>query len=200
MEIVSELVAVREPIVARPAVIDAAVNEVVAVRVPAVPCPSVSDDAVMEVVAVIVPTVPEPSVRVAAVIDDVAVMFVDVSVWIVADGTVRALNTRFEIEVVASVEVPMTTSAPLDVSDDVAIREPTRADPWRVVEASEVEVVAVKVPTVSEPTVEFARVAELVEMNVPEVIEPIVALDAARDWMTEVIKFESEAKRFVEVD
>ena len=111
-----------------------------------------------------------------------------------------AVNTRFEIDVVASVDVPTTTRAPFEVREDVAINEPTSAAPCKVVDANEDDVVEVSTPTVSEPTVAPARVAVLVAISEPEVTEPIVALLAESDWMIEMTRLLKVAKRFVEVD
>ena len=112
------------------------------------------------------------------------------------------MRTRLEIEVVASVDVPETTRAPFEVSEEVAMNEPVIEVPRRVVEASNdvvvdvrepivalpavsdaavAEVVAVRVPTVCVPIVALAKVAEDVEVRVPEVNVPIVALLAVRD-------------------
>ena len=99
----------------------------------------------------------------------------------VPDADVRSVIVALEMVVVASVEVPVTTRAPFEVREDVAINEPTSAAPCKVVDASEDDVVEVSAPTVSEPTVAIARVAVFVATNDPEVTDPIVALLAVRD-------------------
>ena len=85
------------------------------------------------------------------------------------------------------------------VRDVVAVNDPTVTTPEVIAEVS-MDEVAVSVPTDSVPTVAFASVAVDVDVSVPEVSEPNVAFEAVSDWMIEVTKFESVAKRLVEVD
>ena len=96
----------------------------------------------------------------------------------VAVGTVRAVNTRFEIDVVASVEVPTTTSAPFEVRLEVAVNAPARDVPSKVVDAREEVVVEVREPIVAKPAVSDAAVAEVVAEIVPPVTDPeVIAAD-----------------------
>ena len=87
------------------------------------------------------------------------------------------MSTRFEIEVVASVDVPLTVNAPFEAREEVAISDPTRAAPWRVVEARVDEVVEVSAPKVAEPDVMEEAVIDDVAVIAPPVIEPEVSAD-----------------------